>query len=310
MEALLVSALLGIGISVLISLLYDAIYKKKPDQKRFLQLIDEDNKHISKRIISDNITKINESSFIANTVDRYSLSRYVIESSVKSRLILAGLRKESHETIYAFYTFALPVAYALIAFIAIQIFMHHSSYLIQIFAIAVSIYLGYKTPYFYVSKKISKRKDNFLAHWPDTLDMIQLCINSNISLEQSLTRIANEMKDLAPVIAEEIEILLADLSFSMNRIGAYEKFGERTDTESTREFSITLIHAEQNGTPLNQAIKTLSEQGRLDRTNKARQKAASLSAKLVLPLIVFFVPVLFMLILSPAIITFSQTPMK
>src|SRR5690606_8854293 len=161
-------------------------------------------------------------------------------------------------------------------------------------------------PVLYVSNRASKRKKSIQLAWPDALDLLLICVESGVSVEAAFRRVADEIGAQSVPLAEEFVLTNAELSFLQERKQAYENLATRTGLESVKSVSQALIQAERYGTPVSHALRVLANESRDARMTAAEKKAASLPPKLTVPMILFFLPVLFAVILGPAGIQVSE----
>lgn len=163
-------------------------------------------------------------------------------------------------------------------------------------------YLGFYLPNIFVKNLIQKRQASIKSAFPDALDLLLICVQSGISIEAAFRKVAGEIGDQSGELAEELTLTTAEMSYLQSRRQAYENLGLRTGLPGVRAVATSLIQAEKYGTPLGQALRSMAEEYRHERMNEAEKKAAALPPKLTVPMIVFFLPVLFAVILGPAII--------
>ncbi len=142
--------------------------------------------------------------------------------------------------------------------------------------------------------------------FPDAMDLILICVESGMSIEHAFRKVAGEIGIQSIEMAEEFALTTAELSYLPDRRQAYENLGLRTGVDGLKQVSTVLIQAEKYGTPLGQALRIVSQEGRDQRLMEAEKKAAALPPKLTVPMIVFFLPVLFAVILTPALIQMSE----
>jgi tight adherence protein C len=140
------------------------------------------------------------------------------------------------------------------------------------------------------------------ATFPDMLDLLVICVEAGLSIEAAFTRVTEEIADSSPVLAEEIGLTSAELTFLGDRSKAYANLSARTGLPAAKSLATALIQSERYGTPVSVALKVLAQENRDDRMAKAEKKAGALPAQLTVPMIVFFLPVLFLVIIGPAII--------
>ena len=143
--------------------------------------------------------------------------------------------------------------------------------------------------------------------FPDALDLLLICVEAGMSIEASLQKVSQEVGSSSIELAEELSLLVAELSYLPERRQAYEGLGRRVNYPGVRSVVMAMIQAERYGTPLGGALRMMSKENRDLRMAVAEKKAAALPAKLTVPMIVFFLPVLFVVILGPAIIHVSDT---
>jgi tight adherence protein C len=168
--------------------------------------------------------------------------------------------------------------------------------------------VGAYLPNVLLKNKQIKRAQSIRRAWPDALDLVLLCVEAGMSVEHAIKRVAKEMGAQSIELAEELTLTTAELSFLEDRTRAYENLGRRTGLDNVKSVMQALIQSERHGTSVGSSLRVMAEEGREARMMEAEKKAASLPPKLTVPLIVFFLPVLFIVIISPAIIrVFSQS---
>lgn len=138
--------------------------------------------------------------------------------------------------------------------------------------------------------------------FPDALDLLLICVRSGMSIEHAFRKVSNEIGTQSVALAEEFGLCTAELSYLAERKAAYENLAMRTGLEGVKSVSTALIQAERYGTPLGTALRTLAQESRDQRMNAAEKKAAALPPKLTVPMILFFLPVLFVIIMTPALV--------
>ena len=161
-------------------------------------------------------------------------------------------------------------------------------------------------PVLYVSNRATKRKQSIQKAWPDALDLMLICVESGMSVEAAFRKVADEIGAQSVELAEEFVLTNAELSFLQERKQAYDNLAGRTGLESVKSVSQALVQAERYGTPVAHALRVLANESRDMRMNAAEKKAAALPPKLTVPMILFFLPVLFAVILGPAGIQVSE----
>jgi tight adherence protein C len=165
-----------------------------------------------------------------------------------------------------------------------------------------AVLAGYFLPRLLLKNMIVKRSQEINLAFSDALDLMLICVQGGIGLEQTVQRIAEEISEHSPILAEELGILSAEMAMLNDRRAALQDFARRVGSGSARNFATALIQAEQYGTSVSQAMRVISSELREQRMALAEQKAASLPPKLTVPMIAFFLPVLFIIILVPTVI--------
>jgi tight adherence protein C len=163
-------------------------------------------------------------------------------------------------------------------------------------------YLGYYLPWLYVKNQTTKRQTAIRRAWPDALDLLLLCVECGMSIESAFRKVAEEIGSQCPELAEELSLATAELSYLPDRRKAYENLGDRTGLDAVKGVVTSLIQSEKYGTPLSHSLRVLAQENRDIRMSEAEKKAASLPPKLTVPMIIFFLPVLFAVIITPAAI--------
>ncbi len=240
---------------------------------------------------------------VRRTVESLSLRKAFLDDQTVIKLARAGYRSPSHLTTYLFLRFVTPIVLFVLGFIYLRFIMmpERPLYMIALYAVALGL-IGSYLPVLLLKNKILKRRQSIQKAWPDTLDLMLLCVEAGMSIEHAIQRVALEMGQQSPELAEELTLTKAELSFLENRTMAYENLAERTDLDGVRSVMTALVQAERYGTSVGNALRVMAEEGREERMAAAEKKAASLPPKMTVPLIVFFLPVLFIVIISPAII--------
>ena len=150
--------------------------------------------------------------------------------------------------------------------------------------------------------RIAKRQQSIRLAWPDALDLMLICVEAGMSAEAAFRKVAEEIGPQSAALAEELMLTTAELSYLQERRQAYENLAARTGLESVKSITTALVQAERYGTPVGLALRVLSQESRDHRMNEAEKKAAALPPKLTVPMILFFLPVLFAVIMTPALV--------
>ena len=238
---------------------------------------------------------------VKNLVDRFSLQKLLEASDLKDKLAQAGMRGQ--KPVYTFYLFRLiapVVLFVLGILFFVLLNVREGSFMQNLFVTICLTLFGFYLPAIYVKNAASKRLANIVPVFPDALDLLLICVESGMSVELAFGRVADEMAESSVELAEEFSLTTAELSYLSSRRLAYENLARRNNHPGIRAVATALIQAERYGTPLGDTLRTMANENRQMRVMQAEKKAASLPAKLTVPMIVFFLPVLFIVILTPA----------
>lgn len=164
--------------------------------------------------------------------------------------------------------------------------------------------VGFFLPKLLLKNTVTKRQKEMTRAFPDALDLLTIYVEAGLGIEAAFARVTEEIADASPILAQEFGLLTAELAYLSDRRDAYMNFTNRTGLPTAKALSTSLIQSEQYGTPVGVAIKVLSQEKRDERMTKAEQKAAALPAKLTVPMIIFFLPVLFVVVIGPAAMKF------
>ncbi len=241
-------------------------------------------------------------------VDRLDLRRALADENTQQRLTMAGFRGQNPLTKFLFFRFVLPFVGLILA--VVYVFMLNGlpeqPSFIKLFVCVLVAYAGFYAPNLYVNNLVSKRKKSIQRAWPDALDLKLICVESGMTVESAFRKVSEEIGIQSAELAEELVLTTAELSYLPERRQAFENLAARTGLESVKSVTQALIQAERYGTPVATALRVLSAESRDMRMNEAEKKAAALPPKLTVPMILFFLPVLFAVILGPAGIQISE----
>jgi tight adherence protein C len=238
-----------------------------------------------------------------NVVDRLQLSKLLEDPKVVDKLAQAGFRGPKPVSTFYFFRFVLPFVFAVVA--AFYLYVVNGFGLLPVQKIAVCFFaltVGYYAPNIYISNIAQKRRESIVQAFPDALDLMLICVESGMSIEAAIAKVGAEVGSASMELAEELSLLTAELSYLPERRLAYEGLARRTNHPGIRSVVTAMIQAERYGTPLGAALRVMAKENRELRLSAAEKKAAALPAKLTVPMILFFLPVLFIVIMGPAII--------
>ncbi|MEW9807268.1 type II secretion system F family protein [Mesorhizobium marinum] len=241
-------------------------------------------------------------------VDRLDLRRALADDNTVAKLKVAGFRGQNPLTRFLFFRLVLPFVFfgLAAAYVFVLGGLPEQPPLIKGFVCIVAAYAGFYAPILYVNNRATKRKQSIQLAWPDALDLMLICVESGMSIEAAIRKVADEIGGQSVGLAEELILTNAELSYLPERKQAYENLNARTGLESVKSVTQALIQAERYGTPVAHALRVLASESRDMRMNEAEKKAAALPPKLTVPMILFFLPVLFAIILGPAGIQVNQ----
>ncbi|HEU0059319.1 MAG TPA: type II secretion system F family protein [Hyphomicrobiaceae bacterium] len=241
--------------------------------------------------------------FMQDIVERFNLRSMFETEEVRDKLKMAGLRGQAPLVAYLFFRLAMPIIIAVIALVYLfLIAAYEYPPLIKVGLALVAGYLGFYLPNMFVENLVQRRQTSIKNAFPDALDMLLICVQSGMSVEAGFAKVASEVGSQSLELAEELSLTTAELSYLQERRQAFENLGKRTGIAGIKAVATALIQAERYGTPVGQALRVMARENRDMRMAEAEKKAAALPPKLTVPMIVFFLPVLFVVILGPAII--------
>ena len=241
-------------------------------------------------------------------VERLDLKRALVDEGTLNQLKIAGFRGQNPLTRFLFFRLVLPfVGFALAGFYVLFLGgLAEQPGFVKLFVCILAGYAGFYAPVLYVSNRATKRKQSIQLAWPDALDLMLICVESGMSIEAAVRRVADEIGSQSVELAEELILTNAELSYLQERRQAYENLSNRTGLEAVKSVAQALIQAERYGTPVASALRVLANESRDMRMNAAEKTAAALPPKLTVPMILFFLPVLIAVILGPAGIQVSE----
>jgi tight adherence protein C len=219
---------------------------------------------------------------------------------IRLKMLMAGNRDPAAPMKHMIAQGVLPIFLCGFVMLIISGSEEEVSSVMKLLFLFVAAVAGYKLPDLLVQNTIQKRQEEINLAFPDALDMMLICVQGGIGLEQTVDRVAEEVTELSEMLAEELGILSAEMAMLNDRRQALQDFAKRVGSGGAKSFATSLIQAEQYGASVSQAMRVMSDEIREMRMAKAEQKAASLPPKLTVPMILFFLPALFVIILGPA----------
>jgi tight adherence protein C len=250
-----------------------------------------------------NVLRSQPVNFMKNTVESLKLSTLLESEGTREKLARAGKRGQAPLVAFMFFRFAMPPILFLVALFYMFVMTHFSWTGSQKLLVALGAALaGYYLPDVFVSNMIQKRQASIMRAFPDALDLMLICVESGMSIEPAFTKVAAEVGPQSPELAEELGLTTAELSYLPERSQAFDNLAKRCGHSGVRAVAAALNQAEQYGTPLGQALRVTAKENREMRMTEAEKRAAALPAQLTVPMIIFFLPCLFVVILGPAIL--------
>ena len=260
------------------------------------------------RLASKTTLRVAPKAYMKDIVERYDLKRWLGTETAKRKLMMAGFRGQGAETTFLFFRLVAPVGAVIAAvFYLFVLEALDQSTLVRLAMVLAAGFLGTKAPELFLVNNAKKRQAEIRRAWPDALDLTLICVESGMAIEHAFRKVSTEIATSSVVLAEELALMTAEMSFLPERRQAYENLAVRTGLEPVKAVATALIQAERYGTPVGQALRVLSQESRDQRMNEAEKKAASLPPKLTVPMILFFLPVLFVVIITPAAIQIMRT---
>jgi tight adherence protein C len=240
-------------------------------------------------------------------VNKLNLIQKSQVGKINRMMINAGYRTKDAIFIFAFFQLVLPVFFLVVAIVASKIeFAHPFATKWKPLFILGMAFLGLKLPSIIVMNARNKRYYEIQKSLSDTLDLMMICAEAGLSLAAALDRVSRELVLAYPEMAEELMLTSIEIGFLPDRKRALQNLAERVDMPEIRGIVGVLIQTEKYGTPIAQALRVLASEFRTARMLRAEQKAARLPAIMTVPMIIFILPTLFIVVLSPALIRVSH----
>lgn len=240
-------------------------------------------------------------------VEQLNLRKHLGEDQARAVLQQAGFRGQGPYVAYLFFRLVAPVGMCIFsAFYMFVLTDFAWPTMLKVGVVIAAAYVGIKLPYLFLKNLITRRQLSVRRAFPDALDLLLICVESGMSIEVAFKRVSQEIGTQSIALAEELTLTTAELSYLQDRRQAYDNLAARTNLDGVKAVCIALSQAERYGTPLGTALRTLAQEIRDMRMGEAEKKAAGLPPKLTVPMILFFLPVLFIVILGPAFIRVTE----
>ena len=240
---------------------------------------------------------------VPQLVEAFNLRRVFEAEGSRDSLRQAGLRSERHLVTFLATRLLTPIVVAIVVFIySSTVFADRVPPQMRIVATMVGLVVGFYLPNIILKNLKTRRQHSIKKAWSDALDLLLICVESGMAVEPAMQRVAREIGSGSVALAEELTLTVAELSYLQDRRKAFENLGKRTGLPTVKSVVTSLIQSERYGTPLGTALRVLAQENRDSRMSEAERKAAALPPKLTVPMILFFLPVIFVIILGPSVI--------
>jgi tight adherence protein C len=245
--------------------------------------------------------------FVSKIVEDFNLTKYLGQEAAREKLTLAGYRGQAPYVTFLFFRLVSPIVMFISSVLYVFVISHmEKSMPVKIGICVGAAYLGLQAPMLFLKNAIGKRQLQIKRAFPDALDLLLICIESGMSIEAAFRKVASEIVTQSIALSEEFTLTTAELSYLQDRKVAYENLSRRTGLEGVKSVCLALMQSERYGTPLGASLRVMAQENRDMRMTEAEKKAAALPPKLTVPMIVFFLPVLFVVILGPTYIKISN----
>ena len=244
----------------------------------------------------------NSSKWKELAIRRFNLQNLLEAKTLKIQLAKAGRRGQRAVVNFLFTRISMPIGLLIGSLIYASLFLSDRPFAMRMLVVVGGTAIGNYLPQILLSNQIKKRQQKLQRAYPDALDLIVICVESGMSIEAAFSKVTEQMMDSAPEIGEEFGLTTAELAFLNDRRQALENLAERTGLPAFKSLSTTLQQSEKYGTPVAVGLRVLGKESRDSRMAAAEKKAAALPPKLTVPMILFFLPVLFIVIAGPAVI--------
>jgi tight adherence protein C len=225
----------------------------------------------------------------------------------RDKLRMAGYRNDNNLVTFLVMRMAMPILLSILAFFYFSFVFPDKSSTHKLAVAVIGLIVGYMLPGILLQSQITKRQQSIKRAWSDALDLLLICVEAGMALEPSLARVAKEVGSQSIPLAEELTLTVAELSYLQDRRKALDNLGKRCGLETVKSVVTSLVQAERYGTPLGSALRALAQENRDARMSEAERKAAALGPKLTVPMMLFFMPCIFVVLLTPSVIKVMAT---
>lgn len=251
--------------------------------------------------------RVEPTSYMKATLDRFKLANILEGEDSREKLAQAGYRGQAPLITFMFFRFVMPfIVFGVTLFYLFVVMKLGWPPLQKFLAAFCGAAIGFYLPDVFVNNMIQRRQKSIMQAFPDALDLMLICVESGMSIESAFTRVSAEIGTQSPELAEELALTTAELSYLPDRRVAFDNLAKRCGHNGVKAVATALNQAEKYGTPMGQALRVTANENREMRMQEAERKAASLPAKLTVPMIIFFLPCLFVVIMGPAILQIKR----
>lgn len=241
--------------------------------------------------------------WMLSVVDTLKLTKHLAQDEARDKLMQAGHRGQGPYVAFLFFRLVVPIVTFLAALLYVFVLNDLGQpTIVRLLLALFAAYVGLQLPMLFLKNQITRRQTSIRRAFPDALDLMLICVESGMSIEVAFKRVSGEIGTQSVPLAEELTLTTAELSYLQDRRLAYENLAKRTDLDGVRAVCMALIQSERYGTPLANTLRVMAQENRDMRMSEAEKKAAALPPKLTVPMIVFFLPCLFVVIMGPAAI--------
>ena len=314
-DVVLVGTILaGIAALAVIMAIYAAVTVKDPMAKR-VQSLNDRREELKAGIVTSSAKKrvslVRKTDSTDKMKDRLQSMKVLQQSQIEDiqqKLAHAGYRNKELAVFIITARIVAPIVLGLTAFILLYVIEIYPDWQMKkVMALSAAVFLGYKGPEIFLKNKATKRTGEIRKGLPDALDLLVICAEAGLTVDAAFNRVAKELGRAYPELGDEFALTAIELSFLSERKMAFDNLAYRVDLDSVRGVVTTMVQTERYGTPLASALRVLSAEFRNERMMRAEEKAARLPAIMTIPLIMFILPVLFIVILGPAACSISDS---
>lgn len=300
--------LAGVAAMMVMLAIYAAVTVKDPMAKR-VKALNERRDELKSGIVTANarkrqslVRKTNQTEKVKETLSSMKVLQQSQIEVIQQKLAWAGYRNKELAVFVIFARMVIPITLGVLAFLVFYVSSMFPEWgsMKRLLALTAAVGLGYKLPELFLQNKATKRTDAIRKGLPDALDLLVICAEAGLTVDAAFNRVAKELGRAYPELGDEFALTAIELSFLNERKQAFNNLAYRVNLEAVKGVVTTMVQTERYGTPLASALRVLSAEFRNERMMRAEEKAARLPAIMTVPLIMFILPVLFIVILGPA----------